>query len=78
MTPWLLRVLLLLPTANLSSRQSAAVSGNVYTASVGVQSQMVASGGSQHGQPGGLSAVPVSNPSSSPRPSILRKRTTEP
>ncbi|GFS14250.1 histone deacetylase complex subunit SAP130-like [Elysia marginata] len=63
---------------NLSSRQSAAVSSNVYTASVGVQSQMAAGVGGQHGQTGGLSAIPVSNPSSSPRPSILRKRTTEP
>ncbi|GFN91543.1 histone deacetylase complex subunit sap130-like [Plakobranchus ocellatus] len=60
------------------SRQSAA-SGNVYTASVGVQSHMAGGGGGMGtGQSGGLSAVPVSNPSSSPRPSILRKRTSEP
>ncbi|RUS89796.1 hypothetical protein EGW08_002408 [Elysia chlorotica] len=65
--------------ANLSSRQSVSVSGNVYTASVGVQSQMAAAGGgSQHSQSGGLSSVPISNPSSSPRPAILRKRGTEP
>ncbi|XP_005112269.1 mucin-5AC isoform X1 [Aplysia californica] len=57
--------------ANLASR--ATVASSIYTASVGVQSQM--SGGS--GGSGGLSAVPVSNPSSSPRPSILRKRTSE-
>lgn len=59
------------------SRQNAAISNNVYTASIGVQSHVAASGGGQHGQSSGLSAVPVSNPSSSPRPSILRKRTTE-
>lgn len=57
--------------ASLASRATEASS--IYTASVGVQSQMPRVGSNS----GGLSAVPVSNPSSSPRPSILRKRTSE-
>ncbi|KAH9508731.1 hypothetical protein Btru_049757 [Bulinus truncatus] len=60
-----------------SSRVTLA--GSIYTNSVGVQSQIQGAGGggvSGGSVSGGLSAVPVSNPSSSPRPSILRKRTT--
>ncbi|CAL1527860.1 unnamed protein product [Lymnaea stagnalis] len=59
------------------SLSRATVSSSIYTASVGVQSQLQGGGGGTVSVSSGLSAVPVTNPSSSPRPSILRKRTSE-
>ncbi|CAG5135264.1 unnamed protein product [Candidula unifasciata] len=63
--------------ANLLSRSTMASS--IYTTSASVQSHIPGAGGGvgSNAVTGGLSAVPVSNPSSSPRPSILRKRTSE-
>ncbi|BFZ06116.1 hypothetical protein BsWGS_09156 [Bradybaena similaris] len=66
--------------ANLLTRTT--VASSIYT-SASVQSQIPGAGGGGGGGvgsnavTGGLSAVPISNPSSSPRPSILRKRTSD-
>ncbi|KAK0066728.1 mucin-5AC isoform X3 [Biomphalaria pfeifferi] len=67
-------------TDKINNTARVTLASSIYTNSVGVQSQIQGAGGGGGGNSGSmsssLSAVPVSNPSSSPRPSILRKRTT--